>query len=209
MATAKDILKKDETKALTELQSLGFSDGGRARKELFSLSNGPLKNSLEDVLSFVLSSPNPGDSLSAIERVGEGASKETAKKLSKDKTALKRLAFLCGSSGYLSGFLTRNPGWLEWLFLKNGLDEEKDLTIFERELAEFCHGAAEFSDMAKKLRVYRNKEYLRIGARDLLEMSSMKQTTLEISGLASASLDIGIRFVLDELKKSYGAPYYT
>ncbi|HZX35458.1 MAG TPA: bifunctional [glutamate--ammonia ligase]-adenylyl-L-tyrosine phosphorylase/[glutamate--ammonia-ligase] adenylyltransferase, partial [Thermodesulfobacteriota bacterium] len=208
MAKAKDILKKSEENSSIELQSLGFNDGNRARKDLSTLSKGALKNSLEDVLEFALSSPNPGDSLANIERVIEAAPKETAKKLSKDKTALKRLAFLGGSSRYLSGFLAQNPEWLEGLFLEGRLETEKDLTMFKKELAESVRDATEFSDMAKKLRDYRNKEYLRIGARDLFKMSSMAETTKEISGLASASLDIGIKFVLIELKKSYGVPYY-
>lgn len=204
MAKAKDILKKTGT----ELQSLGFDDGNKARKGLSALSKGALKNSLEDVLEFVLSSPNPDDSLSNIERVIEGAPEESVKKLSKNKESLKRLAFLAGSSRYLSGFLAQNPDWLKGLFLENGLNQEKDLATFEKELAEFCRGAIEFSDIAKRLRVYRNKEYLRLGARDLFKMSSMERTAKEISDLASASLDIGIKFVLIELKKSYGAPYY-
>src|SRR3989337_3973230 len=108
----KDILKKSEKNSSIELQSLGFNDGKKAYKDFSTLSKGALKNSLEDVLEFALSSPNPGDSLSNIERVIEGAPKETAKKLSKDKTALKRLAFLGGSSRYLSGFLAQNPEWL-------------------------------------------------------------------------------------------------
>src|SRR3972149_9902113 len=124
MAKAKDILKKREENSSIELQSLGFNDGKRAYKDLSTLSKGALKNSLEDVLEFALSSPNPGDSLANIERVIEAAPKETAKKLSKDKTALKRLAFLGGSSRYLSGFLAQNPEWLKRLFLENGLGEK-------------------------------------------------------------------------------------
>src|SRR3989337_962331 len=208
MAKAKDILKKSEENSSIELQSLGFSDGNAARKALSTLSKGALKTSLEDVLEFALSSPNPGDSLANIERVIEAAPKETAKKLSKDKTALKRLTFLAGSSQYRSGFLAQNPDWLEGLFLEGRLETEKDLAMFKKELVESVRDATEFSDMAKKLRDYRNKEYLRIGARDLFKMSSMAETTKEISGLASASLDIGIKFVLIELKKSYGVPYY-
>ena len=98
MAKAKDILKKSEENSSIELQSLGFDDGKKAYKDFSTLSKSALKNSLEDVLEFALSSPNPGDSLANIERLIEAAPKETAKKLSKDKTALKRLAFLGGSS---------------------------------------------------------------------------------------------------------------
>src|SRR3972149_6792045 len=111
MAKAKDILKKSDENSSIELQSLGFNDGNRARKDLSTLSKGALKNSLEDVLEFALSSPNPGDSLANIERVIEAAPKETAKKLSKDKKALTRLALLCGSSRYLSGVFWPSPRW--------------------------------------------------------------------------------------------------
>src|SRR3990172_7899615 len=136
MAKAKDILKKSEENSSIELQSLGFNDGNRARKDLSTLSKGALKNSLEDVLEFALSSPNPGDSLANIERVIEAAPKETAKKLSKDKTALKKLAFLGGSSRYLSGFLAQNPEWLEGLFLEGRLEKEKNFTKFKKKIAE-------------------------------------------------------------------------
>ena len=104
MTKAKDILKKDEATSSIELQSLGFNDGKRARKDLSTLSKGALKNSLEDVLDFVLSSPNPGDSLANIERVIEGAPKETAKKLSKNKTALKSSPPLAARLNIFPGF---------------------------------------------------------------------------------------------------------
>src|SRR3989304_883349 len=145
MAKAKDILKKNEEKSSIQLQSPRFNDGNRARKDLSTLSKGALKNSLEDVLEFALSSPNPGDSLANIERVIEAAPKETAKRLSKDKTALKRLAFLGGSSRYLSGFLAHKPEWLEGLFLEGRLETEKDLKMFKKKPPKSVPAPREFS----------------------------------------------------------------
>ncbi|MBI3754869.1 MAG: bifunctional [glutamate--ammonia ligase]-adenylyl-L-tyrosine phosphorylase/[glutamate--ammonia-ligase] adenylyltransferase [Deltaproteobacteria bacterium] len=62
--------------------------------------------------------------------------------------------------------------------------------------------------MAKALRLFKQREYLRIGARDILRLSSMQEITLELSVVASASLEIAYRFCLAQLKAEYGTPLY-
>src|SRR3990172_7245753 len=115
------------------------------------------------------------------------------------------------SSPSLSNILSLNPDLFEELFLKNGLDVKKDLPVFKEELlklTEGAEGAEGFPGMAKVLRQYRNREYLRIGGRDLLGLASMEEVTAELSDLAQACLDCGVEFCLKEQEKIFGTPVY-
>src|SRR3989337_2913858 len=62
--------------------------------------------------------------------------------------------------------------------------------------------------MAKVLRQYRNREYLRIGGRDLLGLAPMEEVTAELSDLAEACLDCVVEFCLKEQEKIFGTPVY-
>src|SRR3990172_7112481 len=151
----KDLLKKNRDSAAPEIERLGFLDG---KKVL-------------DNLKISLSPPSPDDCLTNLERVSAAAGEAGLKKILKAKEGLKRLVFLCGSSPYLSNILSLNPDLFEELFLKNGLDVKKDLPVFKEELLKLTEGAEGFPGMAKVLRQYRNREYLRIGGRDLLGLA--------------------------------------
>src|SRR3990172_8382520 len=203
----KDLLKKNRDSAAPEIERLGFSDAKRALDNLNILSKTALSEAIDDILSFALTSPSPDDCLTNLERVSAAAGEAGLKKILKAKEGLKRLVFLCGSSPYLSNILSLNPDLFEELFLKNGLDVKKDLPVFKEELlklTEGAEGAEGFPGMAKVLRQYRNREYLRIGGRDLLGLAPMEEVTAELSDLAEACLDCGVEFCVIGLGKLGG-----
>ena len=207
----KDLLKKNRDSAAPEIERLGFLDGKKVLDNLKTLSKTALSDGLDDILNISLSSPSPDDCLTNLERVSAAAGEASLKKILKAKEGLKRLVFLCGSSPYLSNILSLNPDLFEELFLKNGLDVKKDLPVFKEELlklTEGTEGAEGFPGMAKVLRQYRNREYLRIGGRDLLGLASMEEVTAELSDLAQACLDCGVEFCLKEQEKIFGTPVY-
>src|SRR3990172_5570025 len=208
----KDLLKKNRDSAAPEIERLGFLDGKKVLDNLKTLSKTALSDGLDDILNISLSSPSPDDCLTNLERVSAAAGETGLKKILKAKEGLKRLVFLCGSSPYLSNILSLNPDLFEELFLKNGLDVKKDLPVFKEELlklTEGAEGAEGFPGMAKVLRQYRNREYLRIGGRDLLGLAPMEEVTAELSDLAEACLDCGVEFCLKEQEKIFGTPVYT
>lgn len=198
----KNILEMKDNDALMLLKKSSFSDEEKALKNIKLLSQTPFKDFIPDIINYAALSPSPSDSLNNLERIASSCKEEMLKPLA---SSLKPLAFIAGASNFLSNILCKDSSNLEYLFIKDGLNIKKDIEIFSKELDE----TASSENLAKDLRLYREKEYLRIGARDVLNLASMKETTLELSDLASSCLDAAYGFCLDKLKKDYGTPIYT
>ncbi len=204
--TIEEILRKEPSEASNALAGLGFTDGGKALKALSSLSSGPLKDLLEELVELSLGSASPCEALVNMERVLGAVDREVLKVFLSDRQNLKNLALLCGASPYLSNMLAQNPAWFEELFIGGALGRKKGLEEFAEELKERTSGVADFDGMSRALRRYRNREYIRIGLRDLLRLDGLRGVTAELSDLACASLEAGLEFCKAELVGRYGRP---
>lgn len=186
-----------------------FHDKEKALQNLRLLHQTSFGGRLDELFKLVLSVPSPDDALNNLERISQALSPETIALFLKDKKGLKNLVTICGASNLLSGTMVKNPGCIEEFFLKKGLAVKKGRKIFFEELETSVRNLSAFDSVAKALRIFKEKEYLRIGARDILGLASMQEVTLELSELASASLEIAYRFCLNQLKTEYGTPVYT
>ena len=74
-----------------------------------------------------------------------------------------------------------------------------------RELEPAIKKTASFAEFCAALRRHKQREYLRIGARDLMASVTMEETVRELTALAEASLDAAYRFCRAEVEKDYGA----
>lgn len=216
----KNPLNMAENKAILYLKASGFSDGIKALSNLMLLNETPFKGHIEELTGLILSSPSPDDALNNLERIVSRLSPETINSLISDKKGLKSLITICGSSNFLSDIIARNIIYLKQFFLEDGLKTKKDPAAFLVELESLVQIPPnpplskgkirwDFNSMARSLRLYRQKEYLRLGARDILGLASMQETTMELSGLADGCLEIAYRFCLSKLKEEYGTPVYT
>jgi glutamate-ammonia-ligase adenylyltransferase len=59
-------------------------------------------------------------------------------------------------------------------------------------------------DFLRGLRAYRNREYLRIGLRDLLALASLEETTRDLSFLAEAAVQAAYAYTRAQLRSAYG-----
>ena len=115
------------------------------------------------------------------------------------------LIFLLGSSAYLSDVLIRQgKNWPE-LFVGQVKIKQKTVSEHAKELQAAVNGSASFDDFCSALRHHKQREYLRIGARDLMPSVTMEETVRELSALADASLESAYRFCRAEVEKDYGA----
>jgi glutamate-ammonia-ligase adenylyltransferase len=203
------MLKKGEKEASGALLELGFSDGKKAFKNLTLIKRSPLGKQIDALSTKAIASPSPDQALTNLERITENTPRNTLSRFIEDRENIERLITICGSSPYLSTILAQNGEFFEELFLGNALNVGKDLPVFQKELGEWTNGAEEFDAMGKALRRYKKREYLRIGARDLMGIATMEEVTRELSDLASASLDSAYSFCIEGLKRSYGIPVYT
>jgi len=68
-------------------------------------------------------------------------------------------------------------------------------------------GLTNISDLKQRLRQWRQREMLRIAWRDLAGWADLSETLFALSELASACLDVALRYLTPWLQKEYGIPY--
>ncbi len=204
-----EILKLDAKEADKRLAGLGFSQPQGALDNLERLARGPFARVLGPVLSAAALSPSPDGALNNLETISSSVPEDAVAAALEKSDTVERLVTICGSSQYLSGVLARNPGLFSGAFAGNLLAEAKDLDAFRDGLARQTSGAGSVDELARALREYRHAEYLRIGARDLLGIAGLEETTQELSELAGACLDRAVEFALESVKQAHGSPMYV
>ncbi|MEE8184859.1 MAG: bifunctional [glutamate--ammonia ligase]-adenylyl-L-tyrosine phosphorylase/[glutamate--ammonia-ligase] adenylyltransferase [Thermodesulfobacteriota bacterium] len=203
-----NILYIDEEKAAVTLESEGFKDAKRALKNLRLLSGYTLGKDITKIIGFTVLSPSADDALNNLEKIASTISNKTASFLLKEEKKLKMLITICGSSQMLSHYIVKNPTLLDELFVEDQTYSEKGLETLIEELNTRTKDIYDTDGIARALRLYRQREYLRIGSRDLLGLTSMVETTAALSALASATMEITVAICLRRLKEKYGTPFY-
>ena len=118
---------------------------------------------------------------------------------------LPALLRLLGSSAYLSDVLIRQgKNWPE-LFNREIQIPKKTVDKHLGELNAAITKAQSFEDLCAALRRHKQREYLRIGARDLKPSVTLEETVRELSALAEAFLEAAYRFCRTEAEKDYGS----
>ena len=64
-------------------------------------------------------------------------------------------------------------------------------------------------DFLRGLRTYRNREYLRIGTRDLLALATLEDTIRDLSNLAEAAVQVAYEYTRARLRAAYGEAVCT
>ena len=148
-------------------------------------------------------SPSPSLAENHLLRVLEAGGAKTIDKI--PPANLPVLLRLLGSSGYLSDVLIRQgKNWPE-LFNRQIQIPKKTVDEHLRALNSAITKAQSFEDLCAALRRHKQREYLRIGARDLKPSVTLEETVRELSALAEASLQAAYRFCRTEEEKDYGS----
>jgi glutamate-ammonia-ligase adenylyltransferase len=114
---------------------------------------------------------------------------------------LRMLLTIAAGSQFLANTLVRNPGFLDYVSdpaIVLPLREKKDMTG-DIEIFTNRGGASSRED---SLRVFRRREILRIGTRDLCLGVPLEEVTQELSGLAEAVIEIELERVWGEFAGS-------
>jgi glutamate-ammonia-ligase adenylyltransferase len=117
---------------------------------------------------------------------------------------LSTLFRLLGGSAYLSEVLIRQEKNWPDIFRRQVEPSHKTVDQHLRELKSSITEAKSFDEFCAGLRQHKQREYLRIGARDLMPSVAMEETVRELTALAEASLEASYRFCRAELEKDYG-----
>ena len=117
---------------------------------------------------------------------------------------LPALFRLLGGSAFLSDVLIREGQNWPALFLRQTRTPRKSVAEHMKELDAAAKDAASFDEFCAALRRHKQREYLRIGARDLTPGVEVEETVRELTALAEASLESAYRFSRIEVEKLYG-----
>ena len=187
-------------------------------KNLKILAEGPLGSAIDEILRLAIGSPSLDDSLNCTEQIVGALASTGEEGLSaldlflndRDEGGgvryLPHLMTLTGSSPYLSGIITGVPDNFRWLFIEKNIEVSKEGEPLLRDLSELAGGCTTLEELKKVLRRFKRREYLRVGLRDLTGLAGVREVTREISDIARAALQVGLDFILSDLKRRHGAP---
>lgn len=138
------------------------------------------------------------------------AATDTAPQLEKfSHRQLGVLAALFAGSQFLGDLLVAHPEWLPVLEL-DWIEHPRTLQGFQREIGEWLEsklGVRDYAGALAELRRFKQREMLRIGARDLARLGDIVEITREISDVADVCLDAVLRICWRELTGRLGLPY--
>lgn len=114
------------------------------------------------------------------------------------------LLFLLGASEHLTGVLLHQGSRWEDAFLSDHASTIKSVADHLVSLRTRLPLELPDAEFLPDLRGYRNREYLRIGMRDLLGTATLEDTVQDLSHLAEAALQVAYDYVRAGLRAEYG-----
>lgn len=120
------------------------------------------------------------------------------------------LAALFSGSAVLGNTLVAHPDWLTALEI-DLLRFPRRIQGFRNEIQSWLPGLLEAKDYATalaRLREFKQREMLRIAARDLAHLSNVTEITQEISDVADVSLDGVCQICRQQLTERFGQPWH-
>jgi glutamate-ammonia-ligase adenylyltransferase len=185
----------DPIEARTLLRSLGFKDPERADQHLQDVVDiVQYPERVADVAPMLLqemgNSVDADAALRHFESFLEVVPSPTSllSDLKDSPRALGTLVGLLGASPYLTQSLCRNPEYFYWLIDRKRLETTCESAYFQSEADRAIHPFDELPLALNALRRMRRREFLRIGAQDILGYSNMRQTVSQVSWLAETLL---------------------
>ena len=173
-----------------------FRDPTRAHDNLERLKPRLGRISERSLQTLLQQMPDPDGSLNLLERFVGVAPAPVVDYLGAHGAALHYLLAAFSYSGFLSETLLREP---ELIVRLHG-----DPALFRTRSREDMLASLRASGTS--LAHWKRREYLRIMLRDVLDLATLSEITLELSELADALLEITLEQAQGELAARYGAP---
>ncbi len=157
------------------------------------------------LLQAVGSAADPDMALTNLEKVSASLGAKTIlwELFNFNPPTLRLYVELCASSQFLSEILINNPGMIDDLMDSLVVDRAQSAKVIRAELAELCKGA---EDLSPILSGFRNKEWVRIGVRDILGREPIRDVTRELADVAEAIVAQVARDVWERRSIRHGIP---
>lgn len=148
-------------------------------------------------------------SLRHMDRYIRSYGEEAGEELKRLRDNVEHLHFLCSLfsfSQYLSEVVIAHREFLRWIFQKSRLNREKPLERYREQLAEWMDGIEEVEERRAALTLYKKRELLRIGVRDIREMAGTRELCRELSNMAQAIIELAYEDCRARMVADYGRP---
>jgi glutamate-ammonia-ligase adenylyltransferase len=188
--------------------SIGFAEPTRAEENLKALEVRLPANLWGALPGLLAQSPDPDAALNYLERFSQAAPDELLRYISRHPPALHHLLVVFGFSRFLSETLIQEPELIRWLHRagpQGSIERTKSPEDLQEEFARF-EALAQGASPAEVLARFKRREYLRIMLRDVLDLATLAETTMELSDLADALLERALRICEQKLHNEYGTP---
>ena len=147
-------------------------------------------------------SPSPSLARANLERLVETGGLKALKKLPLNYFPV--LFQLLGGSAYLSDILIREGGGWPESFFQQMKVAQKPASAHLTELSRLLGPELSVEQFCRILRRHKQRDFLRIGARDLSSSQTVEETMRELTALAEAFLETAYRFCRSQIEKDFG-----
>jgi glutamate-ammonia-ligase adenylyltransferase len=131
--------------------------------------------------------------------------REALQRLVHSPSGLQHFVTVTSFSRFLSEEILQNPQWLEEV---SALDRLLTAGEYKKRLGKFLRSQPPGQPLAFSLALFRRQQILRILLRDVRGLSSVSETTEELSNLADAILHISYKRIRANLAARHGTPRY-
>lgn len=189
-------------------EHIPFADAGKAAAHLAAILAHE-RPGLDGLLAAALAEcANPDRALTALDRFLErclSAPAETALMAASPKY-LRLLLAVFSQSYFLSDILCRHPEYASWLWSEVDLTRARPSSDMLAELLRDESVLDSFDGCLLAMRRFRQREILRIAARDIFMHAPVASVTEDLSNLADTMLEAALRAADHELTGRFGVP---
>ena len=165
------------------LSRLVFGEGGNAPDPKLHRSSGRF---IPKLLSEISNLPDPGGALERFARVTESykARHTLFDILDSNPSLLEFTLSITNNSGFITETLVNDPSLLDWLVEVGGIIHPVDMKKMARELKRIDSESTSDETFTQSCLALKNREFLRIGARDITGLAATEKTFAELSKIA-------------------------
>ena len=103
---------------------------------------------------------------------------------------------LRSASDYFTTLLQR-PENVSWLYEEDNLSRRYPLTILYSDIREVAQKSSDINELFRNYRKLKQKHFLRIGGRDLLQLADFQETVSQLTDFAQVCLQVGLERIAE------------
>lgn len=160
---------------------------------------------VSSIVALVPQTADPAQALNLFERLSVAGGNKLAAVLENNRPLLQYVLAIFGQSYWLGEVIIKNPDIVDSLAREAHPDRPLEREDFRRCLARFRSNCPQ-TDISALLVEFKKREYIGIALRDILGISTLAETTAELSALADVILEQALLEAQSEMQERFGGP---